>query len=89
MVTSIIHLNVERDKVNSVAEELAGLKGVSEVFSVSGNYDLIAIIRVAQAEELSELVTNEMAKIKGILKTDTKLAFKAYSKHDLESMFAI
>lgn len=89
MVTSIILLNVEREKINSVAEELAGLKGVSEVFSVSGNYDLIAIIRVAQAEELSELVTNEMAKIKGILKTDTKLAFKAYSKHDLESMFAI
>ncbi|CZF80009.1 MULTISPECIES: Lrp/AsnC family transcriptional regulator [Grimontia] len=88
MLTSIIFFNVERDKINTVAEQLADLKEMSEVFSVSGAYDLIAIVRVKQADDLSRLVTEQMAKIDGIVKTDTMLAFKAYSRHDLESMFS-
>ncbi|GLQ75162.1 AsnC family transcriptional regulator [Vibrio sp. vnigr-6D03] len=88
MLTSIIFFNVERDKINAVAEQLAGLKEMSEVFSVSGAFDLIAIVRVNKADDLSRLVTEEMIKIEGITKTDTMLAFKAYSRHDLESMFS-
>ncbi|MDP2574001.1 Lrp/AsnC family transcriptional regulator [Vibrio penaeicida] len=88
MLTSIIFFNVERDKINAVAEQLAGLKEMSEVFSVSGAFDLIAIVRVDKADDLSRLVTEEMIKIEGITKTDTMLAFKAYSRHDLESMFS-
>ena len=89
MVTSIILINVERSKINETAEKLAALKDVSEVYSVSGNFDLVAVARVASNEELSELVTRKMLKIDAIRKTETMLAFKAYSRHDLESMFSI
>jgi DNA-binding Lrp family transcriptional regulator len=89
MVTSIILMNVERTKINEVAEKLADMNGISEVYSVSGNYDLIAIARVHTNEELSDLVTKHMLKIDSILKTETLLAFQAYSRHDLEAMFSI
>jgi len=89
MVTSIILFNVKSDKVNEIAECLADINGISEVYSVTGIYDLVAIVRVKSNEELAELVTGEMLKIDGIETTDTMLAFKAYSKHDLEAMFSI
>ncbi|MBW2658666.1 MAG: Lrp/AsnC ligand binding domain-containing protein [Deltaproteobacteria bacterium] len=89
MVTAIILLNVERRKINDVAQQLAAMGDVSEVFSVSGNYDLIAIVRVKTNDDLSEFVTNHLATIEAVEKTNTMLAFKAYSKYDLESMFSI
>lgn len=89
MVTSIILINAERTRINEVAEQIAGLDGISEVYSVSGNYDLIAIARVASNEELAELVTNKLLSINFIVKSETMLAFKAYSRHDLEAMFEI
>ncbi len=89
MVTSVILINVERFKINETAELLAGTEGISEVYSVSGEFDLIAIARVQSNEELSELVTGKLLKIDSIVKTSTMLAFKAYSKHDLESMFMV
>jgi DNA-binding Lrp family transcriptional regulator len=89
MVTSIILINVERSKINETAEELAATDGISEVYSVSGNYDLIAVVRVKSNEELSDLVTRNLLKIDSILKTETLLAFKAYSRHDLEAIFSI
>jgi DNA-binding Lrp family transcriptional regulator len=89
MVTSIILVRVERSKINETAEQLAAMSGVSEVYSVSGNFDLVAIVRVSTNEELSELVTQKMLKIDAILKTETMLAFKAYSRHDLDAMFSI
>ncbi|MES9906067.1 MAG: Lrp/AsnC ligand binding domain-containing protein [Sedimenticola sp.] len=89
MVTSIILLNTERNMIQSVAEQLTEDSGVSEVYSVSGPYDLIAIVRVASNDDLAELVTSRIAKIEGITSTDTMLAFRSFSKHDLESMFTI
>ena len=89
MVTAIALLNTERDKVNYVAERLAECAEVSEVYSVSGSYDLVAIIRVPANDDLANLVTNQMASIEGIVHTQTMLAFRAYSRHDLESMFAV
>ena len=89
MVTSIILIHAERTKINTVAEKLVELVGVSEVYSVSGQYDLVAIIRVKTNDELAALVTSRMYAIEGIVKTETMLAFKAYSQHDLESMFAL
>ena len=89
MVTSIILANVERSKINETAEQLAVIDGISEVYSVSGNYDLIAVVRVRSNEELSDLVTKKLLKINSILKTETMLAFKAYSRHDLEAIFSI
>jgi len=89
MVTSIILLTTDRLQVNAVAEKLTQIQGISEVYSVSGNYDLVAIARVANNDQLAEMVTNGFIDIDGIESTDTMLAFKAYSKHDLESMFSV
>ena len=89
MVTSIILMNVERALVNDIAELLAGRDEISEVYSVSGTYDLVAIVRVAHNDDLATLVTEDLTKIDGIVHTETMLAFRAYSRHDLEEMFAI
>ncbi len=89
MVTSIILINVERNKINEVAEQLAAMDGISEVYSVSGNYDLVAIARLPSNEALSELVTEKLLKFDAILNTETMLAFQAFSRHDLEALFAI
>jgi DNA-binding Lrp family transcriptional regulator len=89
MVTAIVLLNIERDRVNEVAEKLAEMKEISEVYSVGGRYDLVAVIRVKENEALADLVTKHMRRIEGILKSETLIAFRAYSRHDLESMFSI
>lgn len=89
MVTSIILMNIERTRINEVAGQLVEFEEVSEVYSVSGKYDLIAIVRVRKNEDLSTLVTEKLRKVKYILATETMLAFQAYSKHDLESMFSL
>lgn len=89
MVTSFILMNVERTKINEVAAQLVEIKGISEVYSVSGKYDLIAIVRVPSNDDLAMLVTENLRNLESILKTETMLAFKTFSKHDLEAMFAI
>lgn len=89
MVTALVLIKVQRDKVNYVADQLAAMKGISEVYSVAGRYDLVAIIRVKNNDGLSELVTHHMLKVEGILKSETLIAFRVYSRHDLEGMFSI
>ncbi len=89
MVTAIVLMNVERQQVNEIAQTLAELPGISEVYSVGGRWDLAALIRVATNEELADLVTSHMLKVVGITHTETLIAFRCYSKHDLEAMFAV
>jgi DNA-binding Lrp family transcriptional regulator len=89
MVTAIILITVERTKINEVAELLAAMDEISEVYSVSGNYDLVAIVRVSTNDDLANLVTTRLVGIEHILSTQTMLAFRAYSRHDLESMFFV
>jgi len=89
MVTFIILLNVKSNKITEIAEELASIPEISEVYSVTGIYDLVAIVRTKTNDDVAELVANRMGAIKGIKKTDTMLAFKAFSQHDLEAMFSI
>ena len=89
MVTSIILMNVERSLVNQVAERIADCAEISEVYSVAGSYDLVAIVRVAHNDDLARLVTEHLTQVDGITRTETMLAFRAYSRHDLEEMFAI
>ena len=89
MITSIILMHVKRTRINEIAEQLADIKEISEVYSVTGNYDLVAIVRVETNDELAVLATEKLVNIEGITKTDTMLAFKAYSKHDLDAMFSI
>ena len=89
MVNAVILMNVKRDSIRSVAGGLADLPGVSEVYSVGGRYDLVAIIRVANNDDLAELVTEQIRSYEAIVNTETLIAFRAFSRHDLESMFSI
>ena len=89
MVTALVLLNVARDKVNEVAEEITDMEGVTEVYSVAGRYDLAVVIRVKDNERLADVVTKGIRKVEGIEKSETLIAFRAYSRHDLESMFSI
>jgi DNA-binding Lrp family transcriptional regulator len=89
MVTALVLVNVERSRVNAVAEMLADMDGVSEVYSVAGRYDLAVIIRARDNDQLALLVTDHMLKVEGITRSETLIAFRVHSRHDLESMFSI
>jgi DNA-binding Lrp family transcriptional regulator len=89
MVSAIVLLTVERDQINSVADKVADVEGVTEVYSVAGRYDLIAIIRVKTNEEMANVVTEGIRKVSGITSSETLIAFRVYSRHDLERMFSI
>lgn len=89
MVNAVVLLQIERGLINETAQGLAELKGVSEVYSVAGQYDLVVMIRVPSNDALAKLVTEEMHQFGGIMNSETLIAFRAYSQHDLESMFSI
>ena len=89
MVTAIVALKVDRKKVSEIASLLLDIKSVTEVYSVSGRYDLIALVRTKDNASLADVVTGSMLKIEGIVDSETMLAFRSYSKHDLESLFSI
>lgn len=89
MVTAVMLMNVDRKRVNDIAAELADIEGVSEVYSVGGRYDLVAVLRVKENNQLAELATSRLAAIEGIISTETLIAFEAHSRHDLEAMFSI
>ena len=89
MVNAVVLLKVKRAKINLVAQQLAELEGISEVYSVGGRYDLVAILRVKNNDELAQIVTERMHQVKGIADTETLIAFRAYSQHDLGAMFSI
>ena len=89
MVTAIVFIRTELHAVNDVAEAIAGLEGVSEVYSVTGDLDLVALVRVKALDDVSAVVTDGIAKIEGIATTETHIAFRTYSRHDLEAAFAI
>lgn len=89
MVTAIVLLNVERNGVESVAQQLLSFEGVTEVFSVAGQYDLVAILRTHKNEEIADLMTKSIRNVPHILRTETLMAFKAYSRDDLGAMFSI
>jgi DNA-binding Lrp family transcriptional regulator len=89
MITAIVLLRAERGAVDKVASSLADMEGISEVYSVAGRYDLAVMIRVSDNDALAEIVTGKMLKIKGITDSETLIAFRVYSRHDLESMFSM
>lgn len=89
MVTAIVLINSKRDRIPETVQALMNLPGVAEVYSVAGRFDIAAIIRVKENEQLADLVTRKMLKLEGIEKTQTLIAFEAFSKYDLERMFTI
>ena len=88
MITSIAMINCQVGKVHAVAEALVDLDGVAEVYSVSGEYDIMAIIRIKEYDSLAQVVSEQIAQIPGITGTATHMAFRCYSKHDMEKMWA-
>ena len=89
MITAIVLVHVESDRIPEVAEAIADLEGVSEVYSVTGQIDLIALVRVRQHDDVADVVADRLNKVPGVLSTETHIAFRAYSRHDLESAFAV
>jgi DNA-binding Lrp family transcriptional regulator len=89
MINAIILINAERTKINSVAEQLVNLDGITEVYSVSGRFDLVVVIRLPNADDLAELMTEKVTKVDGIVKTESMVAFKTFSKKDLANMFEL
>jgi DNA-binding Lrp family transcriptional regulator len=89
VITAIVLINADTDRIPEVAEVLAGLDGVSEVFSVTGQFDILAIVRVRRHEELAEVIPGRINKVDGVRSTETHIAFQTYSKHDLEAAFSL
>ena len=89
MITAFVLLTVEPGRVKSLADELLEVPGIAEVYSVAGTYDLVAIARVRAHEDLADLVTAHVAGLTGIIRTDTLIAFRAFSKRDLEMLWDI
>jgi DNA-binding Lrp family transcriptional regulator len=88
VITAIVLIRADKGALPKVGEELAALPGVSEVYSVTGDIDFIAMVRAREHEELAEIVTRRIAQTPGVARTETHVAFKAFSRHDLESLFA-
>jgi len=89
MVTAVVLIEAETPKINTLAEQLVEIDAVSEVFSVAGRYDLVAIVRVQRNEDLADAVGDSMRQLDGIVKTETLIAFKVYSREDIEDVFSI
>jgi DNA-binding Lrp family transcriptional regulator len=89
VITAIVMIDCATDSIPEVAQKLADLNGVSEVYSVAGNVDLIAIVRVREFEQVEEVIAGHISKVPGVINTESHLAFRAYSRHDLEEAFAI
>ena len=89
MVSAVVLLNVEQTHVNAVAEKLTSLPGVTDVYSVAGEYDVVAVLRVADNEAVQDLVTTRIARLPGIRNTETLIAFRAYANRDLDAGFSL
>jgi len=89
MVTAIVLVKADVSRIPTVAEEIAAIDGVSEVYSVTGNIDLIAIVRVRDHERVAEIVAEKVTQVDGVVGTDTHIAFRTYSSHDLDAAFSL
>jgi DNA-binding Lrp family transcriptional regulator len=89
MITAIVFVMADVARIPEVAERIAAIDGVSEVYSVTGQIDLITLVRVRKHEEVAEVVADQLNKVPGVTSTETHIAFRAYSQHDLESAFSL
>ncbi len=87
MITAFVLIAADPDRVAELAAELADVPDIAEVYSVTGDEDLIAIVRVREHDALADVVTKHIADLRGIRHTRTSIAFRAYSRHDIEAMF--
>ena len=88
MITAVVLITAEKSALPKLGEDLAAIPGVSEVYSVTGDIDFIAMVRAKEHDDLADIVTRRIAQVSGVARTQTHVAFKAFSKHDLETLFA-
>jgi DNA-binding Lrp family transcriptional regulator len=88
-VHAVVLIQCEIDEIPEAAQAIADIHGVSEVYSVAGEFDLVAIVRVANHDELATVIPGGIAKVEGVARTETLIAFQVYSRHDLERIFSI
>ena len=89
MITAIVLISADVDRIPEVAQEIADIDGVTEVYSVAGDADLIAMVRVRAHEELADVIADRLNKTAGVTGTATHIAFRTYSSHDLEAAFSL
>jgi DNA-binding Lrp family transcriptional regulator len=88
-VHAVVLVQCEIDEIAEAAEAIAEIGGVSEVYSVAGEFDLVAIVRVIEHDDLAKVIPGGISRVEGVERTETLIAFQVYSKHDLERMFSI
>ena len=89
MVTAIVLVKAEVNRIPEIAAELVQIPEVSEVYSVTGEFDLVAMVRVRSHEELADVIPGRLNKVAGVSHTETHIAFRTYSRHDLEAAFSL
>ena len=89
MVNAVVLVQCEIDSIPEAAQAIAEIDGVSEVYSVAGEYDLVALVRVRSHGDLQRVIPQGAAKVDGVLRTETLIAFQVYSRHDLEALFSV
>lgn len=87
MITAIVEIDVEQSAIPEVAEQVAALEGVSEVYSVTGDPDLVVMVRVREHDQLADVIAGAVSRVPGVVATRTHIAFRAYSRHDLAAAF--
>ena len=89
MTHAVVLIEAERDALSSLGGALADIAGVAEAYSVTGEWDFVAIVRVPDHEQLADVVTGAITALSGVARTQTLVAFQAYSRHDLEALFSV
>jgi DNA-binding Lrp family transcriptional regulator len=89
MTHAIVLIQAETTKLGTLGSELAGIEGVAEAYSVTGEWDFVAILRLREQDQLAQVVTGRLSQLDGVRRTQTMVAFEAYSRHDLEALFSV
>jgi DNA-binding Lrp family transcriptional regulator len=89
MITALVFVQADVARISEVAARIADLEGVSEVYSVTGSIDLVAIVRVREHDELATVITDRLNQVDGVRSTETHIAFRTHSRHDLEAAFSL
>lgn len=89
MITAIVLVTCDAARIPEVAQDIAVLDGVTEVYSVTGDADLVAMVRVREHEQLADVIADRLSKVEGVAATSTHIAFRTYSRHDLEAAFSL
>ena len=89
MTHAIVLIQADRSGLGTLGGVLADLEGVAEAYSVTGEWDFVAVLRLRQHEDLAQVVTGKISQLEGVARTSTMVAFEVYSRHDLEALFSV